>query len=420
MELKNIHNDPRLIRRFIPLNTPGVLVLGVFLLIGVLNSTNTLLKPVGLISIILLLITSKFFLFWYVICRSQARVPRIVVSFLFTLIMIFVVYSIKFISTPVTFHGIKIIYQLVSVVGFFLFVLLLDWGDKTIMILSRCVVVLVVVSLLFLVYNYTGRRSVNLNVFGAILYHLLFFLVFAFSVSHKKLQSLFWGLTIVVCLFAIFATNARSLWIAIIAGLLTFYSWSFIIKNKLIFRLYFVFLFLIIGLFVVLYPYLNTIPVFIDFNHQIYEITGKNFFSQRERLWIVLIEAIKEQPITGYGSNVLPTDIIGKEVSAHNLYLQIFLQVGLVGLLLFLFMLWQIWEILRLGSLNLQVRITGAFFIGILVHQAFEVSLTQNHLSIGMIQWTIIGIGINRCTRCHDRGISIASKDLSLKGGVLT
>jgi len=202
--------------------------------------------------------------------------------------------------------------------------------------------------------------------------------------------------------------------------LLTFYSWSFIIKNKLIFRLYFVFLFLIIGLFVVLYPYLNTIPVFIDFNHQIYEITGKNFFSQRERLWIVLIEAIKEQPITGYGSNVLPTDIIGKEVSAHNLYLQIFLQVGLVGLLLFLFMLWQIWEILRLGSLNLQVRITGAFFIGILVHQAFEVSLTQNHLSIGMIQWTIIGIGINRCTRCHDRGISIASKDLSLKGGVLT
>ena len=42
------------------------------------------------------------------------------------------------------------------------------------------------------------------------------------------------------------------------------------------------------------------------------------------------------------------------------------------------------------------VRGAGAFLIGMLIHEGFEVMLLQNNVALGTIVWFILGIGVVR------------------------
>ena len=39
-------------------------------------------------------------------------------------------------------------------------------------------------------------------------------------------------------------------------------------------------------------------------------------------------------------------------------------------------------------------RLTGSFLIGILIHESFEVNLIQNNLTIGIVMWSVLAVGI--------------------------
>jgi len=125
--------------------------------------------------------------------------------------------------------------------------------------------------------------------------------------------------------------------------------------------------------------------------------TDKRLLSGRQYIWEILMSYIYIHPIIGYGSGTLPREFINMNLSAHNLYIQIALQVGLSGLFIFIMLLRSIWLTFYIAANNPKVRLAGAFFIGILANQSFEVGLIQNNLSDGLISWLILGIGCYFC-----------------------
>ena len=105
---------------------------------------------------------------------------------------------------------------------------------------------------------------------------------------------------------------------------------------------------------------------------------------------------IEEEPWWGQGVGFQPeADPQYAGLSAHNLYLQIALQLGYVGVGLFVGFFGAIWASLWRNRRSRMVRLVGAFFIGIIVHESFEVTLTQNNLAIGCIFWLILSFGLN-------------------------
>ena len=123
---------------------------------------------------------------------------------------------------------------------------------------------------------------------------------------------------------------------------------------------------------------------------------GKSLFTGRERLWPFLATLISRHPLLGYGPGALPAAFLDTDRSSHSLYLQISLQSGVFGLVLFLLLMGRIWSFYWVGRDDPIVRLSGAFLTGILVHQTFEVSLTQNELPIGLVQWLILGMGVSQ------------------------
>jgi O-antigen ligase len=196
---------------------------------------------------------------------------------------------------------------------------------------------------------------------------------------------------------------SRTMWLVAATVLITYSMWRVLLARRLFFSSYLIMVFLVICLFVYFYGVIATSENFFFINSLVRRYTQGNFFSGREILWSGLIPAIFQKPIFGYGPGTVPGDIIysilisnqrSLSLSSHNLFIQIGIQVGLLGVLLFFWLIWRIWKVFWYGRGVWGVSLAGSFLVGILVHQVFEVSLTQNNLTVGLLQWLILGIGV--------------------------
>ena len=129
-------------------------------------------------------------------------------------------------------------------------------------------------------------------------------------------------------------------------------------------------------------------------NNYFRKMTSKNFFSGRQLLWGKLIECILKKPWIGYGLNITPEKLIGNIWSSHNWYLQVVLQMGIIGFVLLIMVLRTIWKNLLLLDNNKAI-ISASYMVGVLIWQSFEVSITQNNFPSGIVVWLIFGIGLN-------------------------
>lgn len=133
-----------------------------------------------------------------------------------------------------------------------------------------------------------------------------------------------------------------------------------------------------------------------DLNREMFEATGKRAFSGRELMWPFLEQAIRESPWWGYGPGATPEHFTGDHLSAHNLYLAVALQVGLVGVALLVLSLYGLWRVMVSGISDPVALLSASWMAGILVEQSFEVALTQNNLAIGIPAWAVMAIGVSR------------------------
>lgn len=116
----------------------------------------------------------------------------------------------------------------------------------------------------------------------------------------------------------------------------------------------------------------------------------KTPLSGRDVIWFDIISTLDSDGYRGFGLGSLPGGLLEghyEGLSAHNGFLQILYQCGAVGLAAFL-------VACALVIVALSRRddrgIGVAILLGALIHEMFEVVLTQNHFGSGLLLWLIV------------------------------
>lgn len=129
------------------------------------------------------------------------------------------------------------------------------------------------------------------------------------------------------------------------------------------------------------------------------DFTGQSFFSGRNFVWPAFLKLFAEAPMLGHGFNeaLLSEKAMAEglsehyaSLSAHNLYLMIGVQTGIVGLIAFALFVAAIWRSFRQG-LRRETGIVAAAFLAFLVHEMFEVTLVQSNVMCAWVLWILIG-----------------------------
>ncbi len=377
------------------LNGMQALLLATLLMLTLLNNFKLNIQTIGFLSIFTLLSSALFF---PVAQMSFGKnLPKDLLPVLLSGVCFLGIYIISLLISGYNQRALIVVSELVMVLSFAISVSMLVWSPKAIRIF--CIIAIVFTVFILFIYKgfiMVGRGYIaNKNTIGGFLAFLNYWPIAYYLLSNKRQSRMILFLFILTSLSGVFIIGARSTWLALTAAATTFVLWPIISKNKFRFYAWF---FLALGmliLFINIYLMISSLPIFDQMQRLVRELSGGNLYSGRQIIWPLLIEAIKAQPLLGYGAAASPGLFLSTGLSSHNLYLQIALQVGLIGILFFMILIFSIWKCFWKGRNNQLVRLSAAFMIAILVHQLFEVSLTQNNLAIGLLQWMIIGQGIS-------------------------
>lgn len=244
------------------------------------------------------------------------------------------------------------------------------------------------------VLTFYAPGILNTNTIGSFAYFLSFFPLL-YIVKYRRSHKLAIWVIIILTLTIVLATKTRSIQLSIIFGFITFVFWDYITSRAIFHKLYFLFI-AGIGFFItIIYPNLNKYSFFKPLSEFILKYTGKSLFTGRNKIWMKLGEIIKGRIWLGHGSGVEPGTFLNTTLSAHNLYIQTGLQTGIIGILLLVLAMFFVWKSFLGARKDIRTALASCFFISILIHQVFEVTLTQNQFGIGLLQWMIIGFGLN-------------------------
>lgn len=196
-------------------------------------------------------------------------------------------------------------------------------------------------------------------------------------------------------------SEGRNMLLCVMVFISIFFLWKIIVKNKLSRIIMFTTIIAIIYIITIKYPewYYNSSMV--ELNHFIRNITGKNFFSGRQEIWKNIIELGNERAWTGYGTGTLYSNLSDSKLSAHNQYLQIYMQCGLIGIGILFSVLALVWmKISKCTNVNIEEykrkRLSGAFIIAFMICNIFTVSMIQNTIYSSLLGWFMIGIGLGK------------------------
>jgi O-antigen ligase len=138
------------------------------------------------------------------------------------------------------------------------------------------------------------------------------------------------------------------------------------------------------------------------FNTLVTSEGGRTLMSGRQILWPAVWQAFEANPVFGMGPATVPGDLYSTTLSAHNLYLQIGLQLGFVGFGFLLLLFWSLWRATRpvgLPSTWAAENLMTVVVTMVIVHSLFGVFLFQNALVIGVPVWMVLGIGLGALSR---------------------
>ncbi len=131
----------------------------------------------------------------------------------------------------------------------------------------------------------------------------------------------------------------------------------------------------------------------------IHDYTGRSAASGRQNVWPQLLALAVQKPIFGWGAGVVISEQAQVQYSAHNFYLQIYLQIGLVGLATLIALLLSMWQVTRMsgapGSRQIELYMTAVLMI-VIVHSALSDFLTQNLLVVAVPVWILLGLGLGQ------------------------
>jgi len=133
------------------------------------------------------------------------------------------------------------------------------------------------------------------------------------------------------------------------------------------------------------------------------QYTGRNAESGRQIIWPIIIHAVNSSPIRywfGLGSGATFSSIYASQLSAHNYFLQTYMQTGTIGLALLIALFIAIWRSVYFRPLRdpLGCYMTTLVIV-VLIHSSLEVFLMQVNLDIGVNAWMALGLGAGMLER---------------------
>ncbi len=248
-----------------------------------------------------------------------------------------------------------------------------------------------------------GAWMVNKNYLGT----LIFFLLVATTSSMKYLRSLFARVTCVAILLVLglllVVSSSRAALLATVVFFLVFGIWPLLVKHPKLLLASFVGTLALSILVVPSYIGLWLSP-WADYLDDLSTlITGQMFFSGRQYVWPVYMLIIADAPWLGHG---FAFDVLNdaammqgmperlENLSAHNQYLMIAVQTGVIGLTSFCILVSGVWHLLMRYPERFSVRIAASAFLAFLLHEIFEVTLLQNNVVSAWPMWMFIGFAL--------------------------
>ena len=284
----------------------------------------------------------------------------------------------------------------------------------------------------FLFWRKVGGRGSLFSTFGNPNYlagHLaaVIPLVFVlFFLQENKFKKIFLEFVIVILYTSLLMTLCRGAWIAlfgsiaVMLGAIYFFKrneFTFFRKNKT----WIISLILILLIISIVYSTPNPLnPVELNVTQRAVSVTeiGSSSMQTRFIIWLSSLETIRQSPLWGrgigtYGINyplsqgaVLEQEryqkyipYTNKSINAHNDYLHIGAEVGIVGLAVFLWIIFAFYKNTLIGLLKAQNRERIFLLIGfiggvtaLLVHSLF--SFPFHVIQNGMLFWLILGLSV--------------------------
>lgn len=231
----------------------------------------------------------------------------------------------------------------------------------------------------------------NPNTLGLVLALVTFICLLLYSITNSKRYLIY----TIPFMWIVILSKSRTSMLALGAAAVTYVLWRLLTKYKRIYYGYFALIITMIIIVTVCYPLLNEIGLLEEANQKIIEYTGKRLLTGREIIWLESISLIIKKPLIGYGMGATLEELTGGTLTAHNVYLQLLLQGGILLLTPFIMYIGWIWKNMWKVRNNAIVQAGASCLVGILVVGTFELSLFDQLIPVGIIQWFIIGLGLS-------------------------
>ncbi|MHC2994417.1 MAG: tetratricopeptide repeat protein [Candidatus Atribacteria bacterium] len=250
---------------------------------------------------------------------------------------------------------------------------------------------------------------------------LIFPIAFSFFLlESKKRNKIFYEVTLLIIYTGIIICHTRAIWIALIFSLLLFgYLLSHFKINKILRdnKKWLVILFLLFLLITLIYstdnPLNRSSITAAERAISAFDMQGSSLRT-RLLIWQSTIDMIKDRPLFGSGLGTFPLHYLdyqanflqrnpdylnfwGKAGEAHNEYLQILAEMGIIGLLFFLLIIIIFYKtnlnlIKKIGTINGKIIIVG-LISGVTVTLIHGILSFPFHIpAVGAAFWFIIGI----------------------------
>lgn len=381
------------ISRKISINNIVLSILYILLLIGSLNASGS---RIGILALSLVIAFTNIFYFLRILYKRYIKISDIIILFL---TVIYIIVSMVSSQNGLGNRGITNTFEFVACIGVYLYFSNSEWNNKVILLIYRISIVFVLFHFLVWIAKGFGREfsSIypNSNILGPFMFIAIYFILLRIFTTKKRLIPYIF---LLIALVILLASDTRSVLLSMFIGAIIYFIWNTIVKNKGLSIFLFILIIVSFGSIVFVYPKLPNWSQYGKLEAWMLEHTGKSIMSGRADIWGRLNNLIDLRPIFGFGPNTVATDVIGRDASSHNLYINMALQIGYLGLLIFILILFTIFMSYISKGSNRLVRLSVAAFIAILAHQLFEITLVQNQLSIGLLQWLVIATGVGVTT----------------------
>lgn len=287
--------------------------------------------------------------------------------------------------------GFKGTFQIVSVYSVFLSCYYFSYNLNVLQSIKKFVNILRLMIWAILIYALLGSefnlyKAYFSNPNGLGMWLLTIYPWIFMATKNKCLKFLDLSIFIILILFS----GSRNSLLGLLLFLIIYYTYSFWSYNK--FRFYsLLWISTITSILIVLiftssnFSFLDDIAI---------SYTNKSLLSGREDRWIATMQLISESFFLGVGKGYTLESLTGIDISPHNQYLNIFLQLGLIGIILFFLCVLSFWGLMFKNKNKNIIRYLTAYFFSILFIQNFEVSLIQSNLSLVFPFWAFIGIAL--------------------------